>query len=1689
MPSGSPLSASPSPSPCVASRGPCRPARARARQARTVALGALGAMLLAGGLHPLDAQTPSDRGWVPHAAESLQELSDAVERARTDGSPRREREALVRLAERLIDDVPDGGFPIGAGRWIGPGGYLTAAAAELEPDERRRLVEELDLLVSARLDRDPGAAPVERWLRDIPVSERFDPVRARLAAALLEGGHAESWLARVEAGWPRGAEVEPSTVARWLLPPVAEAVPLARPWSPELGARWPATGDPRSPWRPGALRIDPVVSGELVWFATPDGVHCWQSARAEELWFFPFTADGPPTLPGTVRSPALAGRTLVVTTEQGVIGLDRESGAVRFELDGRLLFPSPPAAPASDPDAAADPDAAPAPPPAGSAPGSPILSISPPARTTRGAVIAASRLVAGSLDLRLVLIDSEGRIVWNRDVGSAAGATHLALGSVLPSPVAHGDEVSVITQRGSICTHSLLDGGLQWAAPYPGFAANASRDALRHSARPRDAKAVADDERLYLTSLDTASLQIWERDGGAIAAELPLGDRRWWALAPESGGPRTLLLISADRGTAWELSSGGPRAVASVELEPGLPRFSGAPIAVGDGWWVPHESGVYRIGAAGRIEEVVDLSPPGPVRGIARAGGGLLLLGDGFVELRLPAEPTPGTLASLWREIARGDLRALPDPLPAADRIAPERIRTEDERAARTILWQLRRPGIEPALRARMTPVAVGRIVRSAERARTAHRESVAAAVRGEGELAVELAWLAVAEEDPGLPIEVPPLGTVPLELAVRQVLSRLRDADEALPGQDRLERRARDELARGGVGNRLDRRIETFQRCPGTAIGRRAALDAAEELYRYGNLGRSLELLERLLLFEPRNAEAVEARFRIAELAREIGFTDRARELLDELARDYGDLTLTVTAEGGNRVVTVRERAAEARATLSEEDASTLGVVALPLLPAWRTRTELEHLRSLIVHPLEDGSARYLTISRRSIELREARRGDRLWHRTLPPLPAEEGVPAWSDIGRLSGPIALDGESLWITDRRELIRVALADGETIWSRSLPIPVDDESSPNPVEECAHGDGVLLAQGGDGEIHAFDAATGAPLWHRPALGPLEGPMEIRGGRVLLGIAAPARVEMWSLADGSPLWSFDVESLGTTLAQEPRFAPRPPEEGTAGAGGDRVVVALQRGEILCIDPGSGDTVWSRPSPLILRRVHRPAGSPHWVAEHYWSAESPSLVGFDPWSGRVLWQKTFSVEQRPLHELVAYDGDLYLVEGDFNQRRVVCLEVPRAFPLGDGGGAATRELRTRWQSRLTQSWDVPRLRAHQDWLLLEDSLNCDLTILSRETGIPIPAREGFEQVEEFLRGRQRLYHAGFIEDTLLLITSRGALGLRAPRPIQERAELWARLEELPLGGDDEPSRRPIADAGRAFRAGQGAVGVEILERAVEEPGLETDRRRSLIYRLEGLAEDLGEKGSTDWRVPRLETAPLVDGSLEEGWNAATAWPLESARSFHPIQGLGEDAAQWRGDRDLSLVLLAAWSDEGFHLALDVSDDSIHPFDRDLEFWNGDCLLLAFDFLGDGGEQPDGDDQLLTLALTVPRRPPPGGAGGAAGAAGGANAGQPPAEEDPPGEFQVQRKGDGSGVVYEVTLPWESFRKARSQEAVPHPGMVFRMNLVLTDDDGGQGATTYMSLSPGQMLREETRSVWNIFIPDRFPRVILGR
>ena len=454
-------------------------------------------------------------------------------------------------------------------------------------------------------------------------------------------------------------------------------------------------------------------------------------------------------------------------------------------------------------------------------------------------------------------------------------------------------------------------------------------------------------------------------------------------------------------------------------------------------------------------------------------------------------------------------------------------------------------------------------------------------------------------------------------------------------------------------------------------------------------------------------------------------------------------------------------------------------------------------------------------------------------------------------------------------------------------------------------------------------------------------------------------------------------------------------------------------------------------------------------------------PVLLGIARETGQLLWRRGLGSSRRTIQTIEYHEGQLYVLETSTSTRRIICLEVPVAFRQVEGLDLLPQaELDIRWTQTLGRQWDSFQLVPYRDWLLVTAEFQCTLTVLDRDSGLVL--RGGpFRLAQEFLAERKLLHHASFVEDTLVFVTQYGSAGLRRRTPIEAITDQWKVLLELdPTTGPDAPNPATLLSAAlSAYRDGQTVRACRILETALSQPGLTSRTRRQLTLQLEGFSQDLGERKPLEITVGRLARPPAIDGALDEPWNAQSGVVLDGARFYHPVQGPNEDGSAWRGWRDLSVVMFTGWSDTGFHLALDVTDDSIHPYDRDAEQWLGDCLLMAFDFRGDGGLRPKGDDQLLTLALTVPPPPPP----------------PPPAGEDPEdepeesedevtrpsGEFQVNRKADGSGVIYEVMIPWETFRDARGEPPFPYPGTRFGLNIVLTDDDNGSGARSYFSLS----------------------------
>ena len=172
-------------------------------------------------------------------------------------------------------------------------------------------------------------------------------------------------------------------------------------------------------------------------------------------------------------------------------------------------------------------------------------------------------------------------------------------------------------------------------------------------------------------------------------------------------------------------------------------------------------------------------------------------------------------------------------------------------------------------------------------------------------------------------------------------------------------------------------------------------------------------------------------------------------------------------------------------------------------------------------------------------------------------------------------------------------------------------------------------------------------------------------------------------------------------------------------------------------------------------------------------------------------------------------------------------------------------------------------------------------------------------------------------------------------------------------------------------------------------------------------------------------------------------------------------------------------------------MSERHLRPYDSEAERWVGDCLLIAIDCLGNGGEVVLADDVLLSLALTLPKKKDED-----------EEEEQKRDENKPDGSYFVRRKDDGSGANYEAAIPWSLFAKNGAPinpAGGPPKGFSFGFNVVLTDDDGERfgagdaestgprGALKTLELTPGVMLHEEKSRLWQGYIPRRFARITL--
>ena len=162
-----------------------------------------------------------------------------------------------------------------------------------------------------------------------------------------------------------------------------------------------------------------------------------------------------------------------------------------------------------------------------------------------------------------------------------------------------------------------------------------------------------------------------------------------------------------------------------------------------------------------------------------------------------------------------------------------------------------------------------------------------------------------------------------------------------------------------------------------------------------------------------------------------------------------------------------------------------------------------------------------------------------------------------WHVAGADAGSPILVGERVFATFGDQLVAVSREDGMQLWRQALPgwvtIP--------PSAIAAGGELVVVAAGG--EVSAYRQSDGTRTWSAPIGGSSRGPT-IAGERVYVG-SSDENVHAFDLASGQPLWTAptngDVQSL------------------IAVADG-RVFAASMDGTLSAFDASTGAVDWSAP-----------------------------------------------------------------------------------------------------------------------------------------------------------------------------------------------------------------------------------------------------------------------------------------------------------------------------------------------------------------------------------------------------------------------------------------------------------------------------------------------------------------------------
>ncbi len=842
-----------------------------------------------------------------------------------------------------------------------------------------------------------------------------------------------------------------------------------------------------------------------------------------------------------------------------------------------------------------------------------------------------------------------------------------------------------------------------------------------------------------------------------------------------------------------------------------------------------------------------------------------------------------------------------------------------------------------------------------------------------------------------------------------------------------------------------------------------------------------------------------------------------RARQLYETLRDRYADKRITGVRGliAGETVGAYIDRRLHDPG-LREVAARDGGELRVPLAMAWRSPADLMAPEKTFLLPGGElpaaARACFFTQEREVVECTNAATGLPVWTVHL------ASVPKFAlDRPLLSFPYARRGDKelrgrfigdlLILHDHRNLFAISHARGKVVWH--VPFGDGDQgASPSGrlrlLRERIRGaqidaEGIRLTTSRQ-QLIAFDL-DGRKLWNR-ALGfdpSADDPLRA-GDELFILRRRPVAWTAFAIRDGEPRPVFSLPG-GT------RPLPRMADPIDVGEGR---VLFPQGGELSLLDLARRRVEWS------FRGEHEAQ-----IQNLFWDARSndvlvvlqrtngwPVLLSLAVRDGRERWRYDKFPVQRTRFNVVrdilpGGREQVFVIHGE-DSWKLLALQVGPA-QRADRAAASKVLVDPLWPRRevdLGRFFSIGRqrqLHVAQNALIFPDP-DLSVSILDRQNGTLLDPPPNL--LSRFLLGKGS-YRTAVIDGRLIVLTDQGAAGFASAASVVA----VAREPDRPPNAHVRPNLDAPSDSERItalaleyFRTGELDTAMLLLDRSLESEAVLTspdlDARERLTILLEGIQQEaMRALPSPQIAARHMREAPEVDGVLDDAWSYSYRLRLTAPRNIHPIPAPGL-RRKWDGEEDLSAILYSGWDDDYFYFALDVDDDVLRAFDRDAENWRGDCLLIGLDPEGDGGFRRGGDDQLMTLALTLPKRQKDKDRGDDDDAPDDDDDGGGDDDDDgaddidrPDGLYSVKKKDDNSGAIYECAIPWNSFPAFEEGRAEPSPGYEFGLSLLLTDDDSGRGATKTLSLNPCHRIPRKQRNawIWRFLVPEFFPRVQL--